>query len=311
MPTGVSSRLAALALADLQAAGVQMRLGHTVTALHRSADGLALQVQGPQPQDVQAVAARRVFNCTYSGLNHIGGDHPGALTQLKHELTEMALVEVPPALRQVGVTVMDGPFFSCMAFPSQRLHTLSHVRYTPHAHWNDTPAVNPYRRLAGYERDSRFDRMLRDSSRYLPALAGAQYRQSLFEVKTILCKNEGDDGRPILFERSAVARAAAAGLAGRGGAAAAAHPGRHAAGGRSLPPRRVFRGHGGPGATGARRRRCGRRAAADHPRRLRLPARDAGACAVAGGAWHAPALPHGRIDVLVHALHLRISPRAR
>lgn len=198
-----SSRLAALALADLQSAGVQMRLGHTVTALNRGNGALVLQVQGPGAGTPQPLQARHVFNCTYSGLNHIGGDYPGAVTQLKHELTEMALVEVPPALRQVGVTVMDGPFFSCMPFPSQGLHTLSHVRYTPHAHWADTPAVHPYQRLAGYERDSRFDRMLRDSTRYLPALDGAIYRKSLFEVKTILCKNEGDDGRPILFEKSA------------------------------------------------------------------------------------------------------------
>jgi hypothetical protein len=29
----------------------------------------------------------------------------------------------------------------------------------------------------------------------------AEYVDSLFEVKTILARNEGDDGRPILFEQ--------------------------------------------------------------------------------------------------------------
>jgi hypothetical protein len=43
--------------------------------------------------------------------------------------------------------------------------------------------------------------MIRDVGRYLPAMLDAKYVDSLFEVKTVLVKNEGDDGRPILFEK--------------------------------------------------------------------------------------------------------------
>ena len=98
---------------------------------------------------------------------------------------------------------MDGPFFSTMPFPARGLHSLSHVRYTPHLHWYDEPGKDPYARLDGYQGDSRVDRMIRDAGRYLPALADAVGRGSLFEVKTVLAKNEVDDGRPILFEKSA------------------------------------------------------------------------------------------------------------
>lgn len=42
--------------------------------------------------------------------------------------------------------------------------------------------------------------MVRDASRYLPAISNMKYQRSLFEVKTVLVKSEGDDGRPILFE---------------------------------------------------------------------------------------------------------------
>ena len=44
--------------------------------------------------------------------------------------------------------------------------------------------------------------MIRDASRYLPLIAESRYKDSLFEVKTILEKNELDDGRPILFRES-------------------------------------------------------------------------------------------------------------
>jgi hypothetical protein len=43
--------------------------------------------------------------------------------------------------------------------------------------------------------------MVRDVGRYMPAIFDACYVESLFEVKTLLVKNETDDGRPILFEK--------------------------------------------------------------------------------------------------------------
>ncbi|KAI3593288.1 D amino acid oxidase (DAO) family [Cupriavidus sp. U2] len=43
--------------------------------------------------------------------------------------------------------------------------------------------------------------MIRDTARYVPLVAKSRYVDSLFEVKTVLQKNEADDGRPILFEK--------------------------------------------------------------------------------------------------------------
>ncbi|MGZ9190328.1 MAG: D amino acid oxidase (DAO) family protein, partial [Nitrospira sp.] len=116
---------------------------------------------------------------------------------------EMALMQAPPVLAGLGVTVMDGPFFSMMPFPARGLHTLSHVRYTPHMHWIDQRGIDPYQKLSDYDRVTRVDRMVRDVGRYLPAVLETTYMDSLFEVKTVLVKNEGDDGRPILFETHA------------------------------------------------------------------------------------------------------------
>jgi hypothetical protein len=41
--------------------------------------------------------------------------------------------------------------------------------------------------------------MLADARRYVPALAGVEPLETLFEIKTVLTQNEVDDGRPILF----------------------------------------------------------------------------------------------------------------
>lgn len=195
-----SSVIASRALRELQEHGVQLVFRSKVTAISKSLSG-DLVVTAEQNGGVESVSCRYVFNCSYSGLNQINGDFPGLKTELKQEITEMALMKMPDSLENLGITVMDGPFFSLMPFPARELHTLSHVRYTPHLDWKDAVGINPYEKLQGYDRITQVDRMVRDVARYLPALADAKYVDSLFEVKTVLMKNEGNDGRPILFEK--------------------------------------------------------------------------------------------------------------
>lgn len=186
---------------ELKACGVRIFLETKVEAIFNTNIGSLKIISKNRDDDSSPIVSRYVFNCTYSGLNQFGGEFPGLTTQLKHEITEMALIEAPSELRELGVTVMDGPFFSMMPFPAKGLHSLSHVRYTPHEHWNDKCNVNPYEKLSSHSRATRIDRMLRDVVRYMPSVRNAKYIESLFEVKTVLIKNEADDGRPILFER--------------------------------------------------------------------------------------------------------------
>lgn len=199
-----STRLAEWAVKELQDAGVEVYYSSRALAIsHLPADkSLSVAIQS-KSGDALSLNCRYVFNCTYSGLNQFSGDFPGTKMGLKQEVTEMALMQAPDLLKEIGVTVMDGPFFSMMPFPARGLHTLSHVRYTPHFNWQDEQGIDPYRKLDEYDRATRVDRMVRDVGRYLPSVLEAKYVDSLFEVKTVLVKNEGDDGRPILFEKHA------------------------------------------------------------------------------------------------------------
>ncbi|UCZ86450.1 FAD-binding oxidoreductase [Pseudomonas sp. L5B5] len=196
-----TAQLSSWAARELQDSCVQIRYQTRVTSILKGAQAPLQVVMQTSQGHQDVIACRYVFNCTYSGLNQMAGDFPGVSAGLKQEITEMALMQLPASLSDLGITVMDGPFFSMMPFPARGLHTLSHVRYTPHLHWNDQQEINPYQRLDRYERDTRVDRMLRDVGRYIPEVLKAKYIDSLFEVKTVLLKNESDDGRPILFER--------------------------------------------------------------------------------------------------------------
>jgi glycine/D-amino acid oxidase-like deaminating enzyme len=197
-----STKLANWAITELRECGVSVELSTRATSISNTKNGLSVNTLGGD-DTASEILSRYVFNCTYSGLNQMEGDFPGTSIHLKQEITEMALMDVPPKLKGLGITLMDGPFFSMMPFPSRGLHTLSHVRYTPHMHWDDKRGVDPYQKLDTYDHATRVDRIVRDTARYLPAILDAQHVDSLFEVKTVLIKNEGDDGRPILFEKHA------------------------------------------------------------------------------------------------------------
>jgi hypothetical protein len=202
----------AVILKDLMAervwrAGVDVRLRTAVRSVG-PIPGVGVLVETEGPGGPAAIDAAQVFCCTYAQLNAPGAGGNLPRVPLKHELTELALVEVPPVLRDLGVTVMDGPFFSVMPFPAgvpgaagSRLHTLSHVRYTPHGHWydGDGPYRPAYEVFAETVKATAFPHMVRDAARYLPALAGCAYRDSLWEVKTVLPRSETDDSRPVLF----------------------------------------------------------------------------------------------------------------
>jgi len=194
--------LADLARRRMEETGVEVALSTRVVRLAAAAgDRIDVAWQADGREGV--LNAGRVLNCTYSQINELllaSGLPP---IPLKHELTEMALIEVPEELQSLGITVMCGPFFSAMPFPPRRLHTLSHVRYTPHCSWHDARGGyrNAYDYFAGAEKRTHFPHMVRDAMRYLPALGRARYEDSLWEVKTVLPQSEVDDSRPILFKK--------------------------------------------------------------------------------------------------------------
>ncbi|SFT11673.1 Glycine/D-amino acid oxidase [Sulfitobacter marinus] len=181
----------------LHEVGVDVRNSTELTGLDDHRNGVEAALS-----DGTTVTARYAFNVTYAQINDVLQRANLPQAQVKHELAEIALVEPPEELVGLGVTVMDGPFFSCMPYPADGLYSLTHVRYTPHDSWTDRPgAPSAYQRFASATPESRAQFMIRDGQRYLPCLERAVPHRSLFDVKTVLTKNERDDGRPILYQQ--------------------------------------------------------------------------------------------------------------
>jgi len=191
-----AEKLRLRALRDLEQAAVDVHYGRT-----------ALQVE-PTGSDRVCVVdsagtrwdAGKVIACVYSQTNtllHASGLPP---LPLKHEMAEIPLLDVPAPLRDLGITIMDGPYFSVMPFPARNCHSIHHVRYSPHYEWFDAEQPrDAYEHLRQHRPESNARYMIADARRYVPALEGLEPAECLFEIKTVLRQNEVDDGRPILF----------------------------------------------------------------------------------------------------------------
>lgn len=199
-----ATKLAARLAQELSDARVPVLLRHEAERVARGPGGLLLAARSLADGGARTIAAKRVFNCTYSSLNTLPARSGLPRLALKQELAEIALVRVPRAFERLGVTVMCGPFFSCMPFPARGLHSLSHVRYTPHLAFHDRELLRENEDvLAELHPRTRVLAMQKDAARYLPIAAAFEPVESLFELKTVLPASEQDDSRPILFHAHA------------------------------------------------------------------------------------------------------------
>ena len=192
-----ADKLRVLLKERLDAAGIDVLYGTQVTRVTEGDNG---RIEVSVADADYPVTCRYAVNCTYAQINTILRASQLPLLPFKHELCEIALIEVPDELKNLGVTVVDGPFFSTTPFPARGVNSLYHARYSPHHYWCDTDDFrDAHRHLERLELRSNYPFMIRDASRYLPVLRDATHVDSIYEVRTVLMQNEMDDGRPILL----------------------------------------------------------------------------------------------------------------
>ena len=156
----------------------------------------------------------KILNATYAAVNNIHALVGADPFPIKYELCEIILCDVSEGLRGVGLTVMDGPFFSIMPFGKTGLHSLTSVTFTPHMTSFDEQPTFPCQERAACEPKSlancnlcpakpksAWPYMSKLAEKYLQPEYGFTYRESLFSMKPILKASEVDDSRPTVIKR--------------------------------------------------------------------------------------------------------------
>ncbi len=155
-----------------------------------------------------------VLNATYAGTNQILDMIGFEKFGIKYELCEIILCDVNDKLKEIGFTVMDGPFFSIMPFGKTGLHSLTSVTFTPHTtSYDGVPTFACQSKSNGYcspfhlgncndcpaKPASAFPYMANLAKKYMLDDYGFTYKSSLFSMKPILMSSEIDDSRPTVI----------------------------------------------------------------------------------------------------------------
>ncbi|MDD3729008.1 MAG: FAD-dependent oxidoreductase [Candidatus Pacebacteria bacterium] len=160
------------------------------------------------------LSAPLVINASYSGINEVINKFGQNFFDLKYELCEMVLCEVPKKFKNLGITVMDGDFFSIMPFGDSNLHVLTSVGHTPHSVSCDKfPIFENHANKSICEMHgvsgcvvcsqnlrSAWNKMYALSQSFLKHNFKIEYKDSKFEIKAILRSSENDDSRPTIIK---------------------------------------------------------------------------------------------------------------
>lgn len=195
--------------------GVQLMFSRTITRI----------VKGSQYYDIYATHGGKeehyqapfVLNATYASVNQVLQLVEGVETEpfkLKYELCEIILCKASDKIRDIGFTVMDGPFFSIMPFGKTGYHSLTSVTFTPHKTSYDTTPKFACVDEEGCKctstwlgncdgcvnkPDSAWEYMSTLARKYMREEYGFAYEKSLFSMKPILKASEIDDSRPTVI----------------------------------------------------------------------------------------------------------------
>ncbi|MBK9255181.1 MAG: NAD(P)/FAD-dependent oxidoreductase [Saprospiraceae bacterium] len=155
-----------------------------------------------------------ILNATYGSTNQILNLAGFPLLNLRYELCEIILCEVSAQMKNVGITVMDGPFFSLIPFGKTGLHSLSAVQYTPHkvsenllpdfscqegtdCNANQLKNCN----FCPKKPKTNWHYMNQLSKKFLRDDIDIKYHKSLFSVKALMNSSEIDDSRPTVIRK--------------------------------------------------------------------------------------------------------------
>ena len=183
-----------------------------------------------QMMDGSCYEAPFVLNASYASVNQVISlveDELGSTERepfdIKYELCEIILCKPSKALKDIGLTVMDGPFFSIMPFGKTGLHSLTAVTFTPHVtSYDSRPAFSCQAGAAAeyspnmekeagsfcsqgqlgncnecrHKPDTAWPYMSHLADKYMKPEYSYSYVESLYSMKPILKSSEVDDSRP-------------------------------------------------------------------------------------------------------------------
>jgi len=188
---------------------VTIRYSQNTTSIEKTDTAYILHME-----DGTELATPFLLNATYASVNQIIKKAGYTPFDIKYELCEIILCNASKALEGVGLTVMDGPFFSIMPFGKTGYHSLTAVTRTPHiTSYDETPTFPCQKGMEGFCDPTQLGNcndckhrpitawgyMSQIAHKYMKEEYAFTYSHSLYSMKPILRASEVDDSRPTVI----------------------------------------------------------------------------------------------------------------
>lgn len=156
---------------------------------------------------------KNVINTTYASTNQISQLFNLDKFKIKYEICEIIICDVNKEIKNIGFTIMDGPFCSLMPFGLTGKHSLTSVTFTPHkTSFEDLPKFDCQKEnklctnihlencnTCPARPKTAWNYMSQIAKKYLKNI-DIKYIDSYFAIKPILKASELDDSRPTVIK---------------------------------------------------------------------------------------------------------------
>ena len=150
--------------------------------------------------------ARSIINSTYSNYNIFHDDLGIKKKTYQYELTIVPIIKWREGEPPLGITLLDGNFFSVLPHGKSGNYTLYHVDYSvydrkiaeePPSTWQ-----NPRKIIRENEAKLIYQKMVEDiAPQWLPSILNSEFIGYLTSTRMVLAKVEDSDARPSLTEK--------------------------------------------------------------------------------------------------------------
>ena len=186
-------------LTELQEKGIDVSCDNTAKNIERTDYGYLIEA------NKCTIKARAVINCTYTNLNTFNRMLDLPAKKFKFDLTLIPIIKWRDGKPPLGITIMDGPFFTILPFGKSGNYLLYHVKHSvsnsmvgemyPNE-WNYLDQV-----ISDYEAYQSFKKIISESCHWLPSIKDAEYLGCLRSIRMVLANQDDNDQRPSLIEK--------------------------------------------------------------------------------------------------------------
>lgn len=188
---------------DLISAEISLLVNSKVEGISVEKNGFIVEASS------QSIRSKAVVNCTYANFHDFNSKLGVEEKELQFELTIVPIVTWRKGKPPIGITVMDGPFFTILPYgKKENQYLLYHVAHSVYKTYVGTSYPKQWDNLDSLLSDSIakdiFENMVESSSHFVSDIETCEFKDYLTTIRVVLANSNDSDRRPTLINKMAI-----------------------------------------------------------------------------------------------------------